>query len=44
VLQDKSAILPLLTFTRYFTAAANVRGFNAPAQNFYDLSTVWLEA
>lgn len=44
LLQEQAAIVPLVIFTRYFTTGPNVRGFNAPVQNFYDLSTVWLEA
>lgn len=44
LLQQQAGFVPLVTFTRYFTTGPNVRGFNAPAQNFYDLSKVWLEA
>ncbi|MFT3688292.1 ABC transporter substrate-binding protein [Paenirhodobacter sp.] len=35
--------IPLATFTRYYTTAPQVRGFNVPQQNFYDLSPVWIE-
>lgn len=41
--QQQAGIVPLLTFNRYFTSGANVRGFNVPAQNFYDLAKVWLQ-
>ncbi|MBD1586195.1 ABC transporter substrate-binding protein [Pseudomonas typographi] len=44
LLQQQAGVVPLLTFNRYFTSAPNVRGFNVPAQNFYDLSNVWLQA
>ncbi|MFF7710397.1 ABC transporter substrate-binding protein [Pseudomonas sp. NPDC007930] len=44
LLQQQAAIVPLLTFNRYFTTAPKVRGFNVPAQNFYDLARVWLQA
>jgi len=42
LLQKQAGVVPLLTFTRYFATSAKVRGFNAPAQNWYDLSRVWL--
>jgi peptide/nickel transport system substrate-binding protein len=44
LLQQQAATVPLVSFTRYFTTSAKVRGFNVPAQNWYDLSRVSLSA
>ncbi|NKJ46649.1 hypothetical protein CIC12_07820 [Burkholderia sp. SG-MS1] len=44
LLQKQAGIVPLLTFTRYFASSSKVNGFNVPAQNWYDLSKVWLTA
>jgi len=41
--QDQAAFIPLLSLNRVFTSAPNVQGFNVPAQNFYDLTKVWLK-
>ena len=43
VAQRDVAFLPLVTFRNHFASAPNVRGFNVPAQNFYDLTKVWLQ-
>lgn len=42
LLQKQAGVVPLLSFTRYFSTSPKVRGFNVPAQNWYDLSHVWL--
>jgi len=44
LLQKQAGVVPLLSFTRYFSNSAKVNGFNVPAQNWYDLSKVWLTA
>jgi peptide/nickel transport system substrate-binding protein len=44
LLQKQAGVIPLLSFTRYFTNSSKVNGFNVPAQNWYDLSKVWLTA
>jgi len=41
--QEQAAFVPLLELNRVFTSAPNVQGFNVPAQNFYDLTKVWLK-
>ncbi|MCS3432473.1 ABC transporter substrate-binding protein [Klebsiella sp. BIGb0407] len=41
--QEQAAFVPLLELNRVFTSAPNVQGFNVPAQNFYDLTQVWLK-
>jgi len=41
--QQQAAFVPLLELNRVFTSAPNVQGFNVPAQNFYDLTQVWLK-
>lgn len=43
IAQKDAAFLPLLTFASHFASSPNVVGFNVPAQNFYDLSRVWLK-
>lgn len=43
VAQRDVAFLPLVTFRNHFASAPNVQGFNVPAQNFYDLTRVWLK-
>ncbi|MGE8660119.1 MAG: ABC transporter substrate-binding protein [Achromobacter sp.] len=43
VAQRDVAFLPLVTFRNHFASAPNVQGFNVPAQNFYDLTKVWLK-
>ncbi|MDQ8033315.1 MAG: ABC transporter substrate-binding protein [Bordetella sp.] len=43
IAQRDVAFLPLVTFRLHFASARNVQGFNVPAQNFYDLSKVWLQ-
>jgi peptide/nickel transport system substrate-binding protein len=43
IFQREAGIVPLVTFMRYFTTGANLRGFNVPEQNFYDLTPVWFE-
>ncbi|WP_017348222.1 ABC transporter substrate-binding protein [Pantoea sp. A4] len=40
--QQQAAFVPLLAQNRVFTSSAAVQGFNVPAQNFYDLTRVWL--
>lgn len=41
--QRDAVFLPLVTFRNHFANSQNVQGFNVPAQNFYDLSKVWLK-
>lgn len=42
IAQRDAAFVPLLSPTVNFISHKNVKGFNVPLQNFYDLSTVWL--
>lgn len=42
--QQQAAFIPLLELNRVFTSSPAVQGFNVPAQNFYDLTRVWLKA
>ena len=41
--QQQAAFVPLLELNRVFTTSPAVQGFNVPAQNFYDLTQVWLK-
>lgn len=43
LLQADAGIVPLIGFTHYFASGASIRGFNVPAQNFYDLRPVWIK-
>ncbi|KAF1061244.1 ABC transporter substrate-binding protein [Variovorax sp.] len=43
IAQRDAAFVPLLSPTVNFIAHKRVKGFNVPLQNFYDLSTVWLD-
>lgn len=42
--QEQAAFVPLLELNRVFSSSPAVQGFNVPAQNFYDLTRVWLKA
>ncbi|VDR24871.1 Uncharacterised protein [Raoultella terrigena] len=42
--QQQAAFVPLLELNRVFTTSPAVQGFNVPAQNFYDLTRVWLKS
>ncbi|RAR62591.1 peptide/nickel transport system substrate-binding protein [Paraburkholderia unamae] len=42
LLQQQAATVPLVSFTRYFAVSPKVKGFNVPAQNWYDLARVSL--
>ena len=43
IAQRDAAFVPLLSPTVNFISHKRVKGFNVPLQNFYDLSTVWLD-
>ncbi|MCS5736316.1 ABC transporter substrate-binding protein [Herbiconiux daphne] len=41
-LRNDAVVIPTVNLTRYYALGSNVRGFDWPATNWYDLSKVWL--